>query len=247
MFPHTGSVALHVPSRRDESLDVALAAVLAAFLSVYNNVIGSRPWHRRRYVPANLAATAMLLAIARGRGLSPCELGLTPARAPAGARLGALLGAVVVYGVAVAAATPATRPCLRDARVAGLTWQGVAYQTVVRVPVGTVLWEEVAFRGVLLASFSRVLSTPGAVATTSALFGVWHIRPTLDALRINQVATGPIRTTAAVAASVAITALAGALLTGLRRRTGSLLAPALVHVAANSASTVAAAIAARLP
>ena len=246
MFPHTGSVALPGPSRGDEPLDVALAAVLAAFLSVYNNVIGNRPWHRRWYVPANLAATAMLLAIARGRGLSPSELGLTPARAPAGARLGALLGAVVVYCVAVAAATPATRPCLRDARVAGLTWQGVAYQTVVRVPVGTVLWEEVAFRGVLLASFSRVLSTPGAVATTSALFGVWHIRPTLDALRINQVAAGPIRTTAAVAASVAITALAGALLTGLRRRTGGLLAPALVHVAANSASTVAAAIAARL-
>jgi uncharacterized protein len=127
-------------------------------------------------------------------------------------------------------AVPARRPC-RRAHVAG-----VAYQTVVRVPVGTVLWEEVAFRWVLLASFSRVLSTPGAIATTSALFGVWHIRPTLDALRINQAAAGPVRTTAAVAASVAITALTGALLTGLRRRTGSRLAPALVHVAANPAA-----------
>jgi membrane protease YdiL (CAAX protease family) len=235
-----------VSSRGKEPADLALAAALAVLLPVYNNVVGNRPWHRRRYVAANLSATAMLLALARSRGFSPNELGLALVRAPAGARLGGVLGAVVVCGLTVAAAAPATRPCLRDARVTMLGWPSVAYQAVVRVPVGTVLWEEIAFRGVLLASLARVLPTGRAVAASSALFGLWHVRPTLDALRINQLAAGPVRTATAVAAAGAVTALAGALLTGLRRRTGSLLAPALVHFAANSASTVAAAIAARL-
>jgi membrane protease YdiL (CAAX protease family) len=224
-----------------------LAAALAVGLSGYNNGVAGWRWHRRWYVPANVTATAMLLGLARCRGLSPGELGLTVARVRAGARLGGGLGAAVVCGLMVAVAVPPIRPWLRDNRVAQLGWRAVACQAAVRVPLGTVLWEETAFRGVLLAVLARVLPTGRAVTTSSALFGMWHVRPTLDALHLNQLAAGRRRTVAAVAGSVFGTALAGALLTGLRLRTGSLLAPALVHVAANSASTIAAAIAVRLP
>jgi membrane protease YdiL (CAAX protease family) len=225
--------------------DLVLAVGLALFLCLYNNVVAGQPWHRRRYVVANLTATMAVLAVADSRGLKPDQLGLAAARARAGARLGGKIGAVVLTGVAVAVAVPASRPWLRDARVEELRWPAVAYLAVVRVPVGTVLWEEIAFRGVLLGIVARMLPVGGALAATSAMFGVWHIRPTLEALRLNRVATTPRRAALAVAVSVGGTGLAGGLLSGLRLRSGSLLAPILVHLAANSGAALGAAVAGR--
>jgi membrane protease YdiL (CAAX protease family) len=103
-----------------------------------------------------------------------------------------------------------------------------------------VLWEEAAFRGVLQASLRRVLPGPAAIAVTSAVFGLWHVRPTVDALRINQLAPGRRAAAAPVAAAVAATAVAGLLLSGLRERSGSLAAPMLLHLSANSGAVLAA-------
>ena len=116
----------------------------------------------------------------------------------------------------------------------------MAYQALVRIPAGTVLWEEAAFRGVLQASLRRVLPRPAAIAVTSAVFGLWHVRPTADALRINQLAPGQRAAAGPVAAAVAATAVAGLLLSGLRERSGSLAAPMLLHLSANCGAVLAA-------
>jgi uncharacterized protein len=135
---------------------------------------------------------------------------------------------------------PATRPVLRDDRIAGLSGREVAYQALVRIPVGTVLWEETAFRGVLQAALVRVMPAGAAVAVTNGVFGIWHITPTAAALRINGLAGGPGRMLAGVTAGVAATAAGGVLLSWLRTRSGSLAAPVLLHVATNSAGALAA-------
>src|SRR6202034_2812716 len=160
-------------------------------------------------------------------------------RLAAGVRTGGPPALALAAGWLILAAVPAARPVLGDRRISGLTGRGVAYQALVRIPAGTVLWEEAAFRGVLQASLRRVLPGPAAIAVTSAVFGLWHIRPTADALRINQIAAsraalGP------VAAAVAATAAAGLLLSGLRERSGSLAAPMLLHLSANSGAVLAA-------
>jgi hypothetical protein len=87
---------------------------------------------------------------------------------------------------------------------------------------------------------------PAAVAVASAMFGVWHIRPTADALSENQLATGRTARVATVAAVVAGTSAAGALLSCLRERSGSLAAPVVLHLAANCAGPLASAVNARL-
>jgi membrane protease YdiL (CAAX protease family) len=74
---------------------------------------------------------------------------------------------------------------------------------------------------------------------TSAVFGLWHIRPTVDALRINQVAGSRRAALGSVAGAVAATAAAGLLLSGLRERSGSLAAPVLLHLSANSGAVLA--------
>jgi hypothetical protein len=71
----------------------------------------------------------------------------------------------------------------------------------------------------------RVLAEPAATAVASAAFGVWHIRPTAEALAANRLATAPGPRIAAVSAVAAGSAAAGALLSVLRDRSGSLAAP----------------------
>ncbi|WP_448639237.1 CPBP family intramembrane glutamic endopeptidase [Geodermatophilus sp. URMC 63] len=114
---------------------------------------------------------------------------------------------------------------------------------LVRIPFGTVLWEETAFRGVLLAALARSVSPPVAVAGSAALFGFWHVHPTRSALVANDLAGGPVARGLAVGLGCAATAAAGGLFTWLRLCSGSLLAPVLLHLAANAAGTLAAAAA----
>lgn len=77
-------------------------------------------------------------------------------------------------------------------------------------------------------------------AVSSVLFGLWHIRPTLGTLATNDLAEGAWAQVGAVTAAVTLTTVGGLLFSGLRLASGSLVAPLIVHTAANSAAIVAA-------
>jgi uncharacterized protein len=232
---------------RGRSTGVVLAGALSATLAAWNNVVITRmPGYPGSYAVVNAAATGLVVVAARRNGLTWPALGLARRRLPCGLRWGAGCAALVTAGYGTALAAPALRPLLRDARVADLDRADVAYQVLVRIPVGTVLWEEVAFRGVLLAAQMRLLPPAVAVAGSSAVFGIWHIRPTLDGLAANELVEGPVRTTLAVLLACLGTAAAGVLFCWLRLRSGSLVAPVLLHLATNSLGTLAAVAAFRL-
>ncbi len=227
--------------------DVASAAVLVLVLLLWNNAVVHRvAGGRGAYVAVNVAAAAVLLAAARASGSSWAELGLARRAVPAGSRWGGAASGVVAAGYALALALPAVRPLLADERVAGLGWGEVAGDVLVRIPLGTVLWEEVAFRGVLFAVLARFLSVRAATAVGAVVFGLWHVRPTISGLDANDLADGTAARIGALALVCAGTAAAGVLFTWLRLRSGSLLAPALLHLATNTLGTVAAAVAHRL-
>ena len=211
----------------------------AAVLATYNNVVGRHAWHDRWYVPLNAGATGALLAAAVASGLTGADLGIGPGSWRLGRAGGGWVGAVAA-GWLLIAAVPATRPVLSDKRSAGLDGRRVAYQAAVRIPVGTVLWEEVAFRGVLQASLRRVLPLPAAIAVTSGVFGLWHVRPTWQALRTNGLADDRWQAVARVSAVCAGMAASGALLSWLREQSGGLAAPIALHLATNSGGAVAA-------
>ena len=108
---------------------------------VYNNVIGAQGWHSRWYTPVNASAAAASLAVAAASGLTAEDLGLGRGRWLPG-RLGSLLAAATAAGWLAAAAVPSARPVLDDKRISGLDGRGVAYQTLIRIPVGTAAWGE---------------------------------------------------------------------------------------------------------
>jgi len=116
----------------------------------------------------------------------------------------------------------------------------------VLIPLGTVLLEEVAFRGVLWGLFRRLRGTVAATAASSALFGVWHVLPSLGLAASNEAVGGAVGTgrpgqEVTVLGTVLFTAAAGVVFCELRRRSGSLLAPAGLHWAVNGLSVLASA------
>jgi membrane protease YdiL (CAAX protease family) len=77
------------------------------------------------------------------------------------------------------------------------------------------------------------------------LFGLWHVLPALDLARTNNAVAGSgrrARLAVAVVGTVAFTAAAGVLFGELRRRSGSLLAPMLLHWATNAAGVLGSAL-----
>jgi len=190
-------------------------------------------------------ASAVTLTAAAASGLTATDLGLRRDRLRSGLRLGSATAAPVLAAFALAALTPATRPLLDDQRVAGLDARQLAYQVLLRIPLGTVAWEEIAFRGVLHPALRRVLPEPAATVAASAVFGLWHIRPAAEALAANRLTPSRGARIAAVTAIAAGTAAAGALLSVLRERSGSLAAPVLLHLAANCTAPLAVALAAK--
>lgn len=228
---------------RRPDTDTALAAGAAAGLLLWNNGLGATRWHERHYVAANLTGTVALLALARSRGATVGELGLDPFRLGAGGRAGAAVASPVAAGLGLALAVPGWRRRLRDERVARLGPSGVTRHALLRIPLGTAAWEEVAFRAALPALLRRA-TAPHPGALTHLLFGLWHVRPALDAARLNGLRGR--RAAGYVAGSVAATTAVSALLTALRRRSGSLAAPVVLHATVNALATVAVAVAERI-
>jgi len=205
-----GSVSQRAPSRRD-GWRVA-------------------PW-------ANVVAAGAAVALARRWGATWDELGLAPAQARRGVRAGIKAAAPVALAIGAAAALPATRAWFADARVVELDATTAARELFVRIPLATAAAEEVLFRGALPAVAADWIGTPGATALSSAAFGVWHVLPALESHQHHAhgaaVAERVGGRAANVAVTVAATAAAGAALLALRRRAGSVLAPALAHATVN--------------
>ncbi|MFC4590538.1 CPBP family intramembrane glutamic endopeptidase [Sphaerisporangium corydalis] len=157
-----------------------LPAVLGVLVAA--NVLNNRAARRQAPVTSVVAA-GTLVALARRSGLSWPELGFTDARRGA-AIGGALAGAVaVVYAGGVL--FPPARRFLRDERALGLSRARLLEEIAVQVPLGTVLLEEVAFRGVLPAVLRRSYGPVAAVGVSSAVFGLWHVLPALDMAAAN--------------------------------------------------------------
>jgi membrane protease YdiL (CAAX protease family) len=184
------------------------------------------------YVPLNLLAGGTLLWLAFRSGADAADLGLDRSRMRRGAAIGGLIAAGVAVVVAAAAAVPAARGWFDDTRAADIGWTGLLYQVLVRIPLGTALFEEVAFRGVLVGLGRRIWGDRSATGLAALLFGLWHVAPATAFAEANATASeAPIG--GIVSLAVISTAAAGWALTWIRDRAGSLAAPALTHIATN--------------
>ena len=226
------------PDTRRHAAEAAALAIVTA-----HNWLSNRRIPAPLYVPANVAVAAALVAIGRWGGASAADLGLDPADGIRGTLAGAGFGAAAAAAVVAASAMPASRRWFLDDRALQLTPSAAAYEALVRIPLGTALAEELTFRSALLGISLQQRSWPASVAWTSALFGLWHVLPTIDTLPkhiVGRTAIDAGQTRHAVGAAVAATGAGGVVLAALRWASGSIATPVVVHAVLNATALLAA-------
>lgn len=221
--------------KRDPHANRGLATALT--LLATSNVLNNRLLPQA-YIATGVLGSGLLLGVARRDGYSWDELGLGRRSVASGLAWSAGAAVLVSLVYRMAEALPATRTAFVDQRITDTSGKAIVKQALVRVPLGTVLLEEVAFRGVLDAMLRRRYSPYQAAGISSLLFGFWHILPARDVRASNAAMEGMIRAGLAgellsAAAVVTGTAAGGAVLSMLRRRSHSLLLPAALHWALN--------------
>jgi uncharacterized protein len=233
-----GRTPTEFEQRRMRWLAFALSIALLAWSFFANLGLGETLYVRR-----NLTLTVVLLLLARAVGLSATEVGFGRPQLARGLRWGAgaalLVATVLGIGLLLQDHVEAVALLLSDQR-AVTPPGGVLYQATLRIPLGTAVFEEVAFRGVLLAILVRTMRTASAMAVSSVVFGFWHVAPTMVALQINGVVVTSPAGIGAIAGAVLVTTVAGMMFCWLRERAGSLVAPILAHWATNSLGLLAA-------
>ncbi|MFJ8013501.1 lysostaphin resistance A-like protein [Streptomyces sp. NPDC096339] len=191
-----------------------------------------------------VVAGVLLLGVLHWAGGTRADAGLAPGTLARGARWALALAGLVALVYLAGALLPPTRGLFEDRRYEGMGADGLLLRVLVTVPVGTVLVEEVAFRGVLYGLVDRARGAVWATTVSSLLFGLWHVLPSLH-LATEKPALTPVfgdsaaGAASAVVAAVLFTAAAGVLFCELRRRSGSLLAPMGLHWAVNAFGYVA--------
>ena len=219
---------------------VLLLGTYGAILGVLITMVGfqmlTRGVEGAPYIVAGISATAGLAVVAWKHGLTWTDMGLGRSTWVTGA-LWSLAIVVLVGGViGIAGAVPGLRHLFADDRITEVSGAETARKALLDIPFGTVLIEEFAFRGVLLALGTIVWSTPWAVAWTSLLFGLWHISPALEMHDSHNATQGSSWVT--VVGTVFFTGLSGVGFALLRIFTGSLFPPAALHWAANGTGVV---------
>ena len=199
------------------------------------NLMSNRVLPAWAYLPWNLAVAAAIVVLAL-RATTQEHLGFTAWRR--GAAWGTVLFVLTIGVLALAITMPAFNQLYHDRRVEAGTGAWL-YQAVVRIPFGTVLLEEVAFRGVLPGLFILRWGVLRGCIAASLCFGLWHVLPALTLNEVNPVATrvfgsGAGGVAIAVIFAVCSTAIAGMWFCWIRLRSGSVLATMMAHIASNS-------------
>jgi uncharacterized protein len=201
-----------VEPRRSKIAAVALALGLVGYSATAGLAV---PGRRHPLVQAALGTA--LAALTRA------PLGLRGAPARAGLEFGAVGAAAVAVGVSATTAVPAVRAAMRARDVPTPGWKWLT----VEIPLGTVWSEETMYRAALGTAAADAFGPGPGRLLQAAAFGLSHI---VDA----RAAAEP------VAGTVLVTGAAGWLFGWLAGRSGSVLAPALAHLAINEAGAVAA-------
>lgn len=210
--------------------------ILASLVLVTHNILVHRALRPPADAALNLASAFALTALALRSGCTPSELGLGRSDLVRGLKAGSVVAACCVTGIGIAAALPSTRRFFLDFRLKDVSRKEALYHAGLRIPVTTALAEEIMFRSVLHALFARRHSLGTTLTSTSFIFGLWHILPTLDTFNQNHSSSFTNRAHTGRMAVIGVTgatAVAGLLFSLLRVRTGSVAASVLPHAAIN--------------
>jgi uncharacterized protein len=220
---------------------VVAAAGIAGVAGLVRTVVDRRV-RGHAQLPLHLLAGVGAVVAARAAGATADDLGVRPRAALRGALVGAGVGTAVGLGTLAASRSASARHHFRRRAPDDDRHRSHAFESVVRIPLNTALYEELVFRSALLGLALESLPTPAAVAVTSLLFGLWHVPHAFDPDDVVHSGSGG-RVGVAAARTVVLTGAAGAAFAWLRLATGSVVAPVAAHAIVNASGYLASATA----
>jgi len=212
---------------------------VAIAVLVVSNIMSNRILPEWAYVPWNLSMAFVLLGIAYRGGASPVAVGLGIRHWHRPVGVGLLLAGGTALLFALGMVLPATRNAFTDSRIGDADLWQMLWVVLVQIPLGTVLLEEVAFRGVLPALMG---SSPAIrwrwipVLGASVLFGLWHILPSIGIDNANAAVGGALGHNQALTTTLAVLSMtaAGTAMCALARVGKGIKTTMLLHWATNS-------------
>jgi membrane protease YdiL (CAAX protease family) len=211
---------------------------LGVFLFAYNNVTNLLPslLHAKIYVGLNIVCLALVwTAVHRYLNLSRSEIGVTRRGFGKSFLWGLAFTAAVILPLVLALKfLPVTGLKIGPPRLDGITSATIWSRVFFRIPLGTVLFEEMLFRGIFFGYLKRRQTPVRAVLISSLFFAFWHIVPAYEVVsynfRIGSILLGVIYW---------VVGMAGAFIAGLgfafiRKRTDNLAGCLLAHYLINS-------------
>jgi len=218
-------------------LDLWPVLVVIAFM-VAVNVVNNRLAPQTHFLLWAFGSSVVLVAMGLLDGNTWTDMGLSWRYALRGLIWGAIMVGLVTLAYLVASSFKKTRQAFHDERYAQMSGGRLIFQTLVEVPFGTVLMEEIAFRAVLFSMLARRYGVIWGLVISSLLFGLWHILPSIGTHESNPALGGVAGegrkgNVIAVALSVLTTSVAGVIFIVLRLVSGSILGPMGLHWATN--------------
>jgi membrane protease YdiL (CAAX protease family) len=194
---------------------------LVTTLAVFNiTFVNSAGWAK---VLWDMAGWLVLFLIYKWAGLSLNDVGLSSKNFRLGLKYAG--AAILVVLLVLGAVFLVHKTVFNDPRYHQGHGQAL-YAALILVPLKTVLFEELAFRGLLPALILKIKnSRRAATIISSVLFGLWHVSTAGG--------VDPGSSFLTILGVVIITSLAGAVFCELRWRSGSLVAPIAAHWAIN--------------
>lgn len=227
--------AVHHRARRRRLWALGVAIVLL----VISNFVANRVLPQWAYVPWNLSIAGLLLLVSTRGGAGPVAIGLGIRHwhRPIGVGLLLVGGTALVFALGMI--VPATEHAFLDTRIGNASLGQMLFVVLVQIPLGTVVLEELAFRGVLpalMGSSPAIRWRWGPVLGASTLFGLWHILPSMGIGKANAAVGETIGTNPWITTTVAVLSMIGAgVLMCLMARVGKgIKTTMLLHWATNS-------------
>lgn len=162
---------------------------LGIFLLTYNNLINFLPrtLHAQLYIWMNIGILFIIWMWSRQYlNLSHVDVGYTKQNLGKSLLLGFGLTLMIILPFfIIVKLLPILGLNLKAPQLDEITRQTIWWRIFVRIPLGTVLFEETLFRGILYGFLMRKGSAAKAVWVTSLFFTLWHITPAFKVVTSN--------------------------------------------------------------
>jgi membrane protease YdiL (CAAX protease family) len=182
-----------------------------------------------QFVLAGAALVGVSLVAARVVGLDGAALGARRAGALRGAVIGALAaGAIAAVDVVVLRLAPSIigQP-VGYAPLARVSADELGRHIALYLPLGAVIPEEVAFRGVLLGGLITRYRVRTAVTASAIAFALWH--GTVAVFTVMNTSLPVVLIIPAIAGALVTVFVGGVIMAGLRLATGTLTTSIAAH------------------